>query len=525
MGRRAQDGWTIRWHGGAASVRFRHEGKRVEFGLGTFTLPSGTRDLAGARQAAALRYAETIAGRRGPDGVTPPLPLQESIAAWLDACDGSYDKETIKTWILYGRGWLAFFQSWVRVHEGTIADYGRARLRKVLKKTVSKEISALRNFLAYCVERRWLSAVPVIADLPKKATGVRSGPQRAKSVRVTEEEIDRFLAALPEESERGLTPSGPRWPVRAFFVVAWETGLRPETIRCLSVPDHYTRGKATLTITPDVDKVRFDRELPISARARAALDQVAPDAGPIFGRHSYAKQVSKACVAAEMPKGFAPYDLRHARATAFLEASGDDVLGTGYLLGHKRATTTAIYLHSERRHGESVLALGEAKGRLMEPPNGPSMAPSDVAQSRHGNQSESERNHADYGEVRGKGNGSEMADLENSDEFRVTDGFRTRDNWSHNPAASQPNTDNQAADRITATGVQVADGREKSQAEGSPGEFPQPDPSESPALAKCVTGLASLRAESALYDSVLGLAGEDADASAPEAAPAPRGGQ
>lgn len=47
--------------------------------------------------------------------------------------------------------------------------------------------------------------------------------------------------------------------MRQRFVIAFETALRPETLDRLSVPEHYVRGAATLTITDEIDKARFGR--------------------------------------------------------------------------------------------------------------------------------------------------------------------------------------------------------------------------------------------------------------------------
>jgi site-specific recombinase XerC len=49
-----------------------------------------------------------------------------------------------------------------------------------------------------------------------------------------------------------------------------------------------------------------------------------------------------------------PYDFRHSVATELTERSGN-LLGVGYLLGHRHATTTNQYVHARRRAAESVL--------------------------------------------------------------------------------------------------------------------------------------------------------------------------
>ena len=363
MGRRAES-WKLSWRRNYAIVRFRWQAKRCAYGLGYFTLESGARDVAGAEAAAALRYAEVVADRRKPQaaqlGLKPaPASIDVVIARWIEAVRGSYDVETLKTWVIYGRKWSAHFVSLVRVTEGSIGDYSRDRLRAVLRKSVLKELSALRNFLTWCKEQNYLAARPPFPELPKKATGVRSGTQRAEPVDVSPEEVARFLAVLPEESDRT-----PKFPVRAYFEALWYTGLRSETIESISVPQHYTKGATHLVIADAIDKSRYGRKLLLTPGARRALDRVCPEAGVIFGAHNWYKQFAKAAAKAEMPDGFAPYDLRHGRAAHLLSTTGDDILGVGYALGHKRPTTTDRYLRKNQRAGERVLAAVSA-GELL----------------------------------------------------------------------------------------------------------------------------------------------------------------
>ena len=67
--------------------------------------------------------------------------------------------------------------------------------------------------------------------------------------------------------------------------------------------------------------------------------------------------IQKACklaaALARINKPVTPHTLRHSYATGLLEA-GVDLLTIGRLLGHKRFTTTMIYLHVRRPHLESA---------------------------------------------------------------------------------------------------------------------------------------------------------------------------
>lgn len=61
-----------------------------------------------------------------------------------------------------------------------------------------------------------------------------------------------------------------------------------------------------------------------------------------------------------------PYDFRHSVATELTERSGN-LLGVGYLLGHRHVTTTNQYVHARRRAAESVLS-GRNLGQIEDKP-------------------------------------------------------------------------------------------------------------------------------------------------------------
>src|SRR5690606_17190467 len=124
-------------------------------------------------------------------------------------------------------------------------------------------------------------------------------------------ECARVIAALPQWTRpRGDAPS---FAVRARFVVAWETALRPATLDALSVPEHYSRGADSLQISDEIDKARFGRVLPLTDAARAALDGVCRSGhvGLIFGCHDYRWQLAKAALSVLPPskaRTFTGYD-------------------------------------------------------------------------------------------------------------------------------------------------------------------------------------------------------------------------
>ncbi len=292
-------------------------------------------------------------------------PLEIWAPRWLVSLEGVLDVTTIATYKQYAKRLFPTIGMNVAAYDAAaVAHFARGRLQKVLRKTLRKELSALRQFLLFCKENEAIDALPEWPEFAQSVKGVRSGTQRAKAISVSPEQVATFLRALPEFSPIG------QFPVRARFIVAYETGLRPATLSALEVGRHYTRGATHLTITEDIDKARYARRVPLSATAREALDRILPTKGPIFGDRKYRAAWERARIESRLPKGFAPYDLRHGLATHLLEASAS-LPGVGFLLGHTQATTTDKYIRGSERAGAAALAsrglrgeqLGDAKRR------------------------------------------------------------------------------------------------------------------------------------------------------------------
>jgi len=355
---RAEQAWSLRPRGPQKilHVRFRFDGARVEES-------TGTRDPRTAKKVAAQIYARHVTDQPRRAERAPRLPLDELVARWLaHGLDGTHAASTRKLYEIHMRAHIIpFFARLDAITMGGIADYSRARLKKVARATVRKERGTLSTFLHWCHEQEILHALPQWPTLPRGATGTRASKRKSSAVAVSPDQVAAFLAALPELST-GKLHGSKRFIVRQRFVVAWETGLRPSTIDRLSVPEHYQRGASELVITDEIDKARYGRKLPLTEAARAALDASAPRSGLIFGHHEHRQYVERAAKQASMPTGFSPYDLRHARALLLTEESGN-LPGVAFMLGHKQVTTTNLYVRSPRRAADEVIAsLGARRG-------------------------------------------------------------------------------------------------------------------------------------------------------------------
>jgi integrase len=341
---RPTEGYKLRWKRGVAYVRFTHEGER-------FSISTGDRDPSTASKHAAQIYARVISGRRAaPRALVVDGELDELVGDWLVDFDASHEKRTAREYLIVARAhWLT---RWKRLNELTsaaISDYTRDALRRVQRVTVRKELSALRGFLVWCVERKLLLELPEIAPPPRAATGVRATTRKREPVPLSPADVERIVAELPTSS-RGK-------PVRDFVVVLWETGLRPATVARLSSPEHYKPRANVLRVAREDDKGRFDRVLDLSPRAAAALTRRAREPGLLFGKVDCRVSLRIAAEAALGKRGKAVtvYDLRHARITSWLAAS-PNLPGVQYLAGHKNAATTSRYVHPSREAAREVIA-------------------------------------------------------------------------------------------------------------------------------------------------------------------------
>ena len=352
---RTAEGWKLKWRSGVAHVRFTHAKKRYE-------LTTGEKDPRRAAERAAEIYADVVSGRWKPvtHGPSSHADLDVIFADWLASLESTHDVQTVRWRVQQVRAcFIPFFKNFKNITTATCADYARHRLTLVGRETVTKELSGLRTFLAWCVEQSVIRDAPVVRSVSPKSVGKRNPLRKTEATPISQAEAEAWLAALPEWSMRAV--KGKKFAVRARFIVAWETGLRPETINTLSSPANYRKGATKLTITVTTDKQRFARPVPLTVAARAALDSVCPEKGVIFGEHDFRDYIPAAAKKAGLDPAkvetFTAYDLRHGRAVDLLETSGN-LPGVAYLLGHKHLTTTNKYLKPGQMAAERALFGG-----------------------------------------------------------------------------------------------------------------------------------------------------------------------
>ncbi len=323
-------------------------------------------------------YADAVAGRI-PITRTAKVsasPLLYLVGSWLDDLAKTYPPNTCKCYREYSVKWLRRWKTLGEVTEQAVAEYTRDGLTRACRSTIRKELAALLgNFFGWLVEKQHAVAAPARPTaLLRKSLGTRTGTQRLTRVEATPAQVAAFLAALPE---LGGHEGRPRWRARDAVILAYETGLRPITIARLSSPEHWAPGDVVLRITDPIDKARFGRTLPLTKLAVEVLARCAIGAGVIFGAHDYRTVFRKAREAAGTPAGFSPYDVRHARGQHLADA-GAPLTGIAFLMGHKRLTTTNIYVRPSAAAGAEALSFGEILGKRVLGKKGKTKKPNDT---------------------------------------------------------------------------------------------------------------------------------------------------
>lgn len=286
------------------------------------------------------------------------MTLPVLMERWLESLEGSIGDGTIGMCRMHFEAHLMpHFGAPGNITTATINEFARKRLKVVKRKTVQKERSTLRSFMSWCHESGYLPSPPAMPPMPWRQKGTPFAVRRrGKATDIEPEEARAIIAALPSWSKARL--GVPAFPVRARFIVMYETALRPATLNVLSVPEHYTRGSSKLVIADEIDKARYGRELPLSRLAQEALDSVARGSGLIFGKHDYRNHLERAAKLVLKPEKaatFCAYDFRHTRATEL--ADGGDMRGVMYVLGHKNASTTDVYVRPNFKAAKKVLGL------------------------------------------------------------------------------------------------------------------------------------------------------------------------
>lgn len=358
---------------------------------------TGERDPVRAAKTGARIYAAAIRGGEAERSPTPRRPhddLERLCEQWL-TIRADLDVQTKATYALYFETHLGpYFGTLAGVSSDSVKAYSAKRLASVSASTVRHELSALRMLIRWAYPNE--NADTIVPSLPRSTRGVSyetsSGlRRRGKPTELTEQETTLIISALPEWSRAARVhrdDNGEQWirgawryPIRARFIVKYETGLREGLLDQLSVPEHWSPDRSgKLRITDELDKMRYERTVPLTPAAQTALESVTNSgsfAGVVFGQHDYRCSVRAAArsagIAGHRVKTLAPNDLRHARATHLGASPQATMAGLMHMFGWTQPSTAAKYMHPTEGAARKMLV---SVSSVVAPTVTPSMIPS-----------------------------------------------------------------------------------------------------------------------------------------------------
>jgi integrase len=326
-------------------VRFTHNGQR-------YKRSPRECDRGSAQKIASEIVGEVTRGRAVSVVRASSVDLDVLVARYLVDVSAELAPETVATYQGYFvKNFAPRFDSLGSIDSRAMQDYSRARLRQVKRGTVCKELSAMRGFLKWCLDRGYIADMPVIKNPPARSTGTTA----CDKVRVdlNNDRAAKLIAALPECSERT------HYPVRDLILFIWETALRRKTVQRLRCPEHWQPGSTMLRIADDIDKARFGREVELSEVAQALLTRHCDGDGLIWGAFDCRSALRNAardagCFTEQEIQHLSLHDLRHGALTELASVS-PNLPGIAHIAGHKRVDTTTKYVHSNREQTRAVL--------------------------------------------------------------------------------------------------------------------------------------------------------------------------
>ena len=349
MGRHAK-GWTIRLPKGSKTYSARwwsvEEQRQIE-------LSTGETDRKRAEIEAPKIYAKYTNRKLKSRGVKPEplLDTLDTSVKWIASLEGVLADNTLVTYSGYFESLLApFFPNLTDVTAPKFKEYIAKRLEEVQAPTIRHERSALNMLLQWAQERGLIEEAPLLPPVPKRALGTPyKHKRRQKPGELVQEEIEAFLEALPIRTKKlGF--------VRPRFILGYETFLRPSTLDRLKSPNHWVKGSNYLTLTSRSMKGRKEHTLPLSDRAREALETAYQRPGYLFGKHDYRLVVEKAAkVLPEHKRAwFIGAHLRSAGVTHFSDGDAP-VTAAQYGAAHSQATTTNRSIKPSQKAFEQAL--------------------------------------------------------------------------------------------------------------------------------------------------------------------------
>lgn len=237
-----------------------------------------------------------------------------------------------------------------RVDGGHVLDFViDASKRGKSARSSARQLSALRGFFKFLLRERAVETDPTeLVERPKLA---RKLPRV-----LSYEEVDRLLAAPPEDTARGVRDS-------AMIHLMYASGLRVSELCSLKVGDLDRKlgtvaplgkgGKRRIVPVGEIALDRIERYLDhVRAHAKGATKDphlfLSPR-GKRFTRQGFWKLLKAYARGVGITTPISPHKLRHSFATHLLRG-GADLRAVQAMLGHADLGTTEIYTRVAQDH-------------------------------------------------------------------------------------------------------------------------------------------------------------------------------
>ena len=234
---------------------------------------------------------------------------------------------------------------WEQVQPADVREHIANRHQKGIgSKSLQRELSAIRSFYNYLLNKRHLKSNP--------ALNIRAPKQERKLPKVLD--VDQMTGMLET------TPDSPL-EIRdlAMFELFYSAGLRLSELVSLDV-NHIDLTEQSLSVLQG--KGGKQRNLPIGSKAITAIKKwldyrpatieqalFTSNQGKRLGQRSVQLRLDRWCKKIGLPEHVHPHMLRHSFASHLLESS-QDIRAIQELLGHSNITTTQIYTHLDFQH-------------------------------------------------------------------------------------------------------------------------------------------------------------------------------
>jgi integrase/recombinase XerC len=225
----------------------------------------------------------------------------------------------------------------------------RLHEKKNKKSTVARKLAAIRSFLQFCMNKKWLE------DNPAKLVATPKQDRYVPSF-LSEDEMAKFLDLPRSDNPLDLRD-------KAVLELLYATGLRVSELVGANLDDVNfserlirVRGKGKKErIVPFGRKAEESLALYIRARPKINKGEIEGDAiflnfrGERLTSRSVERIVDKYLQLTAIQRKISPHSLRHSFASHLL-GRGADLRMIQELLGHESLSTTQKYTHLDLKH-------------------------------------------------------------------------------------------------------------------------------------------------------------------------------